>query len=67
MYYIYVLIDPRDDLPFYLGKGKGNRSETHLFPSSSDQNKYKDNIIAKIHSLGLQVIIKNLHENIYWH
>jgi hypothetical protein len=64
MYYVYALIDPRTDLPFYIGKGKKKRSSAHLFPSSSDQNKYKDNIIAKIQSLGLAVGIANLYENV---
>jgi hypothetical protein len=24
-YYVYILIDPRDDVPFYVGQGKWNR------------------------------------------
>lgn len=29
-YYVYALIDPRDKLPFYVGKGKENRIFNHL-------------------------------------
>ncbi len=28
-YYVYELIDPRDNEPFYVGKGKGNRMYAH--------------------------------------
>lgn len=28
-YYVYELIDPRDDTVFYVGKGKGSRSRHH--------------------------------------
>jgi hypothetical protein len=30
MYYIYALVDPINKLPFYIGKGKGNRIYQHL-------------------------------------
>lgn len=30
IYYVYAYIDPRTNLPFYIGKGKGKRSEYHL-------------------------------------
>ena len=37
-YYVYMLIDPRDDRPFYVGKGVGNRifdhSSTCIFNSN---------------------------------
>jgi hypothetical protein len=29
-HYVYVLIDPRDELPFYIGKGEGNRVYDHV-------------------------------------
>ena len=35
--YVYVYVDPRNDEPFYVGKGKGNRSFAHL----SERNRLK--------------------------
>ncbi len=29
-YYVYLLVDPRNDSVFYVGKGKGNRALSHL-------------------------------------
>ena len=29
-YYVYMLIDPRTNEPFYVGKGKRNRAKSHL-------------------------------------
>ena len=29
-YYVYILSDPRNHVPFYIGKGKGKRSMSHL-------------------------------------
>jgi len=29
-YYVYALIDPRNNKPFYIGKGKDNRIYNHV-------------------------------------
>jgi len=32
-YYVYAYIDPRNNIPFYIGRGRGKRDTSHLFPS----------------------------------
>lgn len=56
-YYVYVLIDPRDDKVFYVGKGKGNRVNQHLLGALDEQSVETDKIrrIREIQSLGLNV------------
>jgi hypothetical protein len=56
-FYIYLLIDPRTDKVFYVGKGKGNRMYEHKTEALKKRhyNKHLENTILKILSLGLTV------------
>lgn len=40
MYYVYVYSDPRDDVPFYVGKGKGDRAYKHLRETKDNTENY---------------------------
>lgn len=60
MYYVYQLIDPRVNLPFYVGKGKDNRVYFHLSEKSraKSDNERKFNKIQKIRKEGYEPEIK---------
>lgn len=65
MYYVYEYVDPRNMLPFYIGKGKGDRKTYHLLESElSTANLKKYRKIKKIRSLGLEPIINILVDGI---
>ena len=64
--YVYTLTDPRNGMPFYVGKGHGKRCEFHI-----DEAKYyikrkskKLNKIRKLLSLGMKPIITKVEENV---
>ena len=55
-YYVYTLLDPRDNRIFYVGKGKGNRIFAHLFGSiENPEESDKINTIREIISSGKSV------------
>lgn len=49
-FYVYLLLDPRRNyLPFYVGKGKGDRANHHLkYESHAKTNPFKKAVIQKI-------------------
>lgn len=63
-YYVYQLIDPRTNNPFYIGEGKEKRAWSHLTFTSGCNNPHKDRVIRKIHELGLEVIVEIIYNNL---
>lgn len=48
MFYVYQLIDPATNNPFYIGKGSGNRPKHHLYETEyNTANVRKYNKIQK--------------------
>lgn len=64
MYYVYQLVDPQNNQPFYIGKGKGRRAKTHLWETPETRNVYKENKIADIRKSGSEPKIEYVAENI---
>lgn len=64
--YVYLLIDPRNNLPFYVGKGQGNRCDFHVSEAKyyTKRKSLKLGKIRKLLSLGLLPIIKKVEENV---
>ena len=65
MYYIYHYIDPRDNLPFYVGKGKDNRCFDHLNETEEKTlNRHKFYRIQFLIQNNMHPIIKKVIDNI---
>jgi len=56
-YYVYVYLDPRSNIPFYIGKGKNGRALDHL-SEHGESDKHKT--IAEIKNAGLEPSIEIL-------
>lgn len=68
-YYVYCLVDPRDNKIFYIGKGSGNRVFQHVQDTiiCEDTSSLKLDIIRSIHNQGSKIryyiIRHNLNES----
>lgn len=63
-YYVYALIDPRNNEYFYIGKGKGKRYLSHLKTNKRDFNLTKLERIGNIKNSGFEIKIEILFSNI---
>lgn len=69
VYYVYALVDPRDNSVFYVGKGKGKRHRAHVRESRTGNgyNHSKMKRIAEILSEGLDVGVRFIAEGLEEH
>lgn len=62
-YYVYIYSDPETNVPFYIGKGKGNRCFNHLFLDNESEKVAK---IKEIQSRGLmpkiEILVRGVDE-----
>lgn len=65
-YYVYQLVDPRDDSVFYIGKGKGQRAHQHVKEVKSGQaaNIKKSMRIVEILAAGMMPRVVMVHEGL---
>lgn len=64
-FYVYTLSDPRNNQIFYVGKGKGKRSFSHInetLKNNSNSTKYIK--IQNILDLGFEVIIEKVFQDL---
>ena len=63
-FYVYVYYHPKTNKPFYVGKGKNFRLNSHWSRRFNHANKLLRNVLLKIDKLGLLPIIKKVKENL---
>lgn len=64
VYYAYQLRRSDSVEPFYIGKGKNQRYRKHLIPSSLKANNFKNNVIRKAQTEGVEIISEILSSNL---
>lgn len=65
MFFIYALVDPDTNLPFYIGKGSGDRPKQHLYETkNANTNNLKWCKIQSIRNNGNEPIIEYIETNI---
>jgi hypothetical protein len=65
IYYVYMYLDPsRNDLPFYVGEGKGRRDKSHLKNPDGRKNLPFYNRLAKMKRLNIIPTVVRIAESL---
>lgn len=58
-YYVYLLVDPRTDTAFYVGKGKGRRAWSHQRAERGgrERNGKKAEVLGQLRRAGLEAAV----------
>jgi hypothetical protein len=62
-YYVYVLVDPINRIPFYIGKGRSDRCYRHL-KGQAEYNDDKLKTISNIRMLGFEPVVYKIYEGL---
>lgn len=63
-FFVYALVDPVNKVPFYIGKGCGDRPYHHLKKNKKELNICKNNYIENIRQLGLEPLVYYVEKNL---